>query len=329
MKVAIITDGNNGLGMGHVYQSISLAGLLKQNNQYPCDIFFLTKSSENVIKLITESGFSICHYPDDSAIFNALKDDRPDRIIFDKLDVSPILAKQIKQTLHIKLCIFTNLTEANAYADITVLADIGSNFKNIYKKNTESDQIQFFGPKYWILRPDFYNYRKRQKGKVESTEKIMLMFGGADKLNLTSAVLNTILQIRHSFNITVVLGSAFIHEKELHKVIADNSNTRSHIQVMKSINNVAEIMYLHDVVFASPGLSFFESLAVGTPVLGFHQDKLQQDIYRGFLTTYDKNELQELPQIIRDQKYIFPSDPFIQSMEIGSGKDDIIKEILK
>ena len=52
MKIAMITDGNNTLGMGHVYQSICLAGLLLQRGIPLANIRFLTKSNENVLNLI-------------------------------------------------------------------------------------------------------------------------------------------------------------------------------------------------------------------------------------------------------------------------------------
>lgn len=329
MKIAIITDGNHTLGMGHVYQSICLAGLLLQKNIVPNNIIFLTKSKENVLNLIKESGFIVNQYPDDDAIFRALENDNPDRIIFDKLDVSPELARRIKEELHTKLSIFTNLTEANSYANITVLADIGSNFKNIYRKDKITGQVQFFGPKYWLLRPEFYELKKNQKSRVQSTKNIMLIFGGADMSNITSAMLNTLLQIDSALNITVVLGSAFINYTELEDIILKNKISISKVKIVKNIKNVAEVMFSSDVVFASPGLSFFEALAVGTPVVGFHQNDLQRDVYKGFLTTFDKSELYKLPEIIKNQEYIFPNDSFVQSMEIAEGYEDILNEILK
>lgn len=87
-------------------------------------------------------------------------------------------------------------------------------------------------------------------------------------------------------------------------------------------------MFDSDVVFASPGLSFFEALAVGTPVIGFHQNELQRDVYKGFLTTVDISELDKLPLMIKNKSFIFPDNPFVVSMEIGEGKDEFINEIL-
>lgn len=329
MRIAIITDGNNKLGLGHIYQTITLANLLLSEVNDNINISFLTKSDEIIIEMLQSTGCRVNRFDDDDAIFKALLTENPDRVIFDKLDVSPPLARKISEELSCKLLIFTNLTEANKYADVTLLADIGSNFKNIYERNTETGKVHIFGPKYWLLRPEFYDLKKQNKIHRNEVKDIMLMFGGSDHANLSSAVLETLLQMDSTFNILLVLGAAFEHHAELNTVISKNKNSTSIVTIAKNINNVGEIMYKHDVVFASPGLSFFESLAVGTPVLGFHQDDLQMKTYKEMLPTLDKSELYKLPSIIKNKSFIFPENPFISEMEIGEGRYDIINEILK
>jgi spore coat polysaccharide biosynthesis predicted glycosyltransferase SpsG len=329
MKIAIITDGNNTLGMGHVYQAFTLASELSKKIDSQSQIFFVTKSDHIVIDRLSETGFIVHQYPDDDAILNALVREAPDRVIFDKLDVSPLLAKQIKGEIVCKLIIFTNLTEANQYADMTVLADIGSNFKNVCIKDPNSGAVHYYGPKYWMLRPEFWTYAKRAKNPLLKIKKILLIFGGADQSNFTSLVLNELLCMESAFDITVVVGTAFEDHEELNTVIEQNRMTQSKFQVVHDLRNVAEVMYRSDVVFASPGLSFFEALAVGTPVLGFHQNELQRDVYKGYLTTLDKSEIFKLSSIIENKSFIFPDDPFIASMAIGQGKDEIMTEIFR
>lgn len=328
MKIAIITDGNNTLGMGHVYQSICLAGIFLQKNILPNNIIFLTKSKENVLNLIKESGFIVNQYPDDSAIFLALKNDNPDRIVFDKLDVSPVLAKRIKEDLHIKFCIFTNLTDANSYADITVLARIGSNLKNIVKKDNFT-QIEYIGPKYWILKPEFYLLKQKNKPQREETKKIMLIFGSADPANLSSAVLNELLQLNSEFNILLVLGNAFEHNEELNIVINHNKSSKSEVIIVRNIKNVGESMYKSDLVITSPGLSFFESLVIGTPVIVFCQNDQHVKEFSDIIPTMSFADIHKLPSIIHNKSFLFPNDPFIATLEIGEGKDEIVNEILK
>ncbi|MHB8770852.1 MAG: hypothetical protein ACYC7J_07650 [Syntrophales bacterium] len=328
MKIAIITDGNNTLGMGHVYQSVTLAGELSPKMDPQSTVFFITKSDRTVLDRLTETGLRACQYPDDDAILDALVGEAPDRVIFDKLDVSPLLAEQIKRMVECRLIILTNLTAANRYADVTVLADIGSNFKNIVRKNKKTGAVHFWGPRYWILRPEFFGYAGRKKNPPERVKRIMLMFGGADHANITSAALKELLCMSSSFEIMVVAGPAFLHQAELQAVIEQHSGTQSAVQVVHNLTDVAAAMHASDVVFASPGLSFFEALTVGTPVVGFHQDTLQRDVYKGYLTTVDKSDVTRIPAIIESKDFIFPDDSFVASMEIGQGKDEIVQAIL-
>lgn len=330
MKIAVITDGNNTLGMGHIYQSMTLAGFLKdaaKETDEDLQIFFLTKSDANIVELLKKSGWDAEYYKDDNAIFEKLKTENPDRIIFDKLDVAPELAQKIKGDLKKKLIIMTNLTNANKYADVTVMAGMGSNFENIYSKDEATGQVQFWGPKYWLLRPEFYEY-KTEKSNADNVKNIMLIFGGADQANLSTHVLEKLFQLPSSYNISIVLGSAFEHYKELNEVIEQNKDSETTVQIFKGLTKVAEAMKRHDVVFASPGLSFFEALLVGIPVLCFHQNDFQYNAWKGHIPTLDKSELDKLPSIMNNREFIFPDDKFITDMEIGRGKDQIVNEIL-
>jgi len=329
MKIAIITDGNNTLGMGHVYQSVTLAYALSKKVDSQSKIFFITKSDPIIVGRLSETGFEVYQHPDDDAILNALVSEAPDRIVFDKLDVSPLLAKQIKETIGCKLIIFTNLTTANQYADMTVLAGMGSNFKNVCEKDAISGAIHYYGPKYWILRPEFFMYNKRTKSPLFRVRDVMLIFGGADHSNLTTAVLKELLGMEgFSFEIMAVVGAAFKFHEEVNAAIEQNWNKLHHVKIFQNLKNVAEAMYRADVVFTSPGLSYYEALAVGTPVVGFHQNEMQRDVHSECLKTLDKCELFMLPSIIENKSFIYPDDPLIASMEIGQGKDEIVYAII-
>lgn len=327
MKIVIITDGNSSLGMGHIYQSLTLADALINTKNIHADITFITKSEKPIFDLIEKRGFKVICLENDDLIFVKLKELSPDRIIFDKLDVSPNLAKNIKEKLKIKLAIFTNLTKANDFADITVMAGMGSDFKNIYKKNSVNSNVQFWGPKYWLLRPEFYSYKAKSFTGI--INKIMLIFGGSDQANLSSNVVDELMRMDKKFSINIILGAAFSHYNELNEVIEKNVNSKSSVEITKNLVNVAETMYANDLVFVSPGLSFFEAILVSTPVLCFHQNGFQEDAWKGHIKTYDKNEISLIPSLINSNKFIFHDDKNIVEMEIGKGVTEIIYEIIK
>jgi spore coat polysaccharide biosynthesis predicted glycosyltransferase SpsG len=328
MKIAIITDGNNTIGMGHVYQSIALAVDLSRKMESGSEIFFITKSDRMVTDQLCETGLDVFSLADDKSILDFLKREAPERIIFDKLDVSTVLARDIKRTLKGKLVIFTNLTRANHYADLTVLADIGSNLRNLCYKNKEGKATHYFGPKYWLLRREFYEYGQRKRSSSTRVENLMLIFGGADPSNLTLLVLDQLLSYEASFQILVALGPAYSKIAEVNSVLLRHPLCHSTVKVVQNLKNVARAMFHSDLVLASPGLSFFEALSIGTPVIGFHQNELQKNAYKDCLPTVDKCDVSKLDSMISNRAFIFPDDPMVASMEIGRGKDEIIQEIL-
>ena len=327
MKIAIITDGNNTLGMGHVSQSLTLAQYIKEKLTDLDTLFFITKSEKYVIDMISKSGNKVIKFDTDDEIFDFLTHENPDKIIFDKLDVSPLLAKNIKEKLKSKLIICTNLTEANDSADVTVLADIGSNFKNIINKK-KVGKTQYFGPKYWILRPAFYFYNELKKSPPKEVKNILLIFGGADPENYSSLVLKQFIEMEVDYNITLVLGSAFNNHEELDLIKEQCLTTKLELTTLQNVSNVAELMYNNDLVMASPGLSFFEALVVGTPVIGFHQNELQKDVYNEVLPTLGKKDIVNLETVLKNKIFVSPQDPIIVEMQIGLGKDQIISEII-
>lgn len=324
----MITDGNNELGLGHVYQSLTLAQALKEKLGPSLHLLFMTKSNFMVCDFIRSFDYDVEYFGDDELIFERLRKYMPDRVIFDKLDVSPILASQIKEELQLKLVIFTNLTKANDYADIVVFPGFGVNTSNVISRDADSGRIGFYGLKFWILRPEFYSLNNKHYTDKAAVENIMLIFGGSDPSNLSTHVLDTLLQIDFAFNILLVLGSAFEHGNKLQYVLKERNSSKSNVNIVKNITNVGKRMQENDVVFASPGLSFSEALVAGTPVLGFHQNELQRAEYARAFPTIGLADLHQLPSIIQNKQFIFPNDPMIQSMEIGQGRELVIDEII-
>jgi spore coat polysaccharide biosynthesis predicted glycosyltransferase SpsG len=324
LKICFITDGGRALGLGHVQQSVTFA----QSLAHDASICFLTKSDETVVAKIVESGFEVTPHKSDEEIFQHLKAMAPQIIIFDKLDVSEELARDISQTLSARLVIFTNLTAANRYADIAVTADIGSCFENVRYLDGETNTLYFYGPRYWVLRPEFYEYHRLGKGRVIIPERILLMFGGSDPANLTSATLEQLLLLDRVFQIDIVLGAHYCNDEDLSKALSQVAE-QGRVTVYRDIRNVAELMYGADLVIASPGLSAFEALRVGTPVIVVPHDALQRDTYRGFMRMLERDDLCKLGGMIEEADYTYPDDEKIARMEIGEGVEELKDTIMR
>ncbi len=326
MLVVFIVDGNNKLGMGHVYQVSTLVKDILLLNINDIEIKIITKSNDSVISFLKDAGCQVIFFKDDKGIYDYLKKEKPNSIVIDNLDVSVSFSKKIKNNLESKLLIFTNLSKANQYADVTLLADIGSEFANIFEVNEETRSIQIFGPKYWIMRSEFFLERNKGKSNKE-VNKVMLMFGGSDPSNFSLKVLKEILTMNESFNVSVVLGLGYENEEEINSLIY-KKKYNSVITLFRNVKDIANMMADNDLVIASPGLSFFETLVVGTPVIGVHHTLIQKDAYKSLVKTVGEFELESIPGMIRSKEFLYADSVRVMGMEIGQGKNEIINEIL-
>ena len=166
MRVCFVADGGQRLGMGHVQESLAFARRLCGR----ASIEFLTKSDEEVCGTIRRAGFQAARATDDGDIFSRLEALDPDVVVFDKIDVAEELAKQIKEELRARLVIFTNLTGANRFADVAVLqraADLSGRVEDRFRNLTYSDPASgtryFYGPRYWVLRPELFDRSRAER----------------------------------------------------------------------------------------------------------------------------------------------------------------------
>lgn len=320
------------MGMGHVQQSTTLARELLAK----ADVCFLTKSDDTVLTTIRESGFEATRLRSDAEILHHLTTLNPDVIVFDKIDVEEKLARDIKGTLKAGLVIFTNLTGANKYADVAVLqraadltADIGSRFKNVTYTDKDTNTLYYYGPKYWVLRPEFYEYKSKRKVSSGNAEKVLLIFGGSDPSNLTSAVLEELLGLDRMLWIDVILGAHFGHDDSVMHVLEQYPGKRANVTVHRNTKNVAELMYKAELTITSAGLSMFEALCVGTPVIVIPQDALQRDTYQGFMRMLEGDEVGKLGGMIERAEFTYPHEEHIAMMEIGEGVSELVEVILR
>ncbi len=320
MKIAFVTDGGKEIGMGHVQQSVTLAQELKSR----AEIVFLTKSDNFVVNQIKDSHFTVIGKTNDDELLQTIQKIAPQWVIIDKIDVAEDFAKSIKEETSAKLAIFTNITAANKYADLAVTADFGSSFKNIKYFDEETKTLYYFGPRYWVLRKEFYTPSKKTKSVAGKIERILIMFGGSDPLNITSAALDELLGLPENYFIDVILGAGFNFNDEIHHVLAKHATKSANVQIYKNIKNIAEMMLAADLVMASPGLSLFEALSLFTPAIALHQNAVQAQAYHGFIQTFDKSEIDKLADILAKSNFIDPYDDFIMNLEIGQGKNELV-----
>jgi spore coat polysaccharide biosynthesis predicted glycosyltransferase SpsG len=227
-----------------------------------------------------------------------------------------------------KVVMVDNLTPKNdKYADV-VLSLVRSNFenKNCYNKNINTKY--FCGPKYLILRDEFDSFKKKKDLKPR-IEDILLIFGGSDPSNHTSTVLK---KLSNNVRVNIVLGPEFKHFDDLDNVKKKIQN--KNVIIHKEPKNVAELMYNTDLVITSPGLSMFEAVYVGTPVLAISQSDLQNHYYTPLNYEYllPKSDINNINHYLDKLSSLERRNDilkFFNELNVGQGKVDVFKYISK
>jgi len=328
LKIAFVTDGGSQMGMGHVQQSTTLARELMRR----AEICFLTQSDNIVVSQILSCGFNTFKLDDDNGVTGLLQEMQPSIVIIDKPDVEEAFARRLKDSMNVKLVIFNNLTAANRYADIVVRlypVDLaGLWHENITFRDEKTNTLYFYGPKYLVLRKEFYELHNKGKSMSSRIERILLIFGGSDPLNLTSTVLDELLGLRDEYTIDVILGPHFGHLQAFNRVLAKHHDKNGSVNVHTNAKNVAEFMYSADLVIVSPGLSTFEALCVGTPVIVMPQSSRQRETYQAYMRLLAKDDVGKLESIIARAEFVDPHDERIARLDIGQGISELIDVII-
>ena len=322
MRIAIVTEGNRDMGMGHIYRTLTLSKELEKRGAEVC---FLTKSGDNVVEKIKKEGFVAIRFDDDDKILEYLSGTGFERVIIDRLEVPEDFARQVASSSN-GLIIFGNLSGANAYAD-TVVNIIGSGFQNGTFYDSENKTMYFRGPRYYILKDAFF--KKRNLARNNKIKRILLMFGGSDPRNITTRVLKELTRGLKDISIDVVVGIGFDYMENLKEEIdAVVSDRKVEVKLYVDFEDIAELMARADLFITSPGISMFEALCVGTPTIAISQTPFHQKLFNNFFPLVQESEIGSLLEIIRRKGFIDPKSEMIRRMEIGRGKEEVINRIL-
>jgi len=325
IKINIFTEGGLKLGLGHIYRTLSLANQLKKY----ANIKFLTTSGDIEINKIRGNNFEVFRGENIAEIENQLNLNKPQIVIIDKLEVEESFCRDIKQSFNPKMVIFGNTSSANKSADIVINAAIGTKHRNksFIDKNTGTLYLE--GPKYLVLRDEFYEHKNSYKFKND-LKRMLLIFGGSDQANLTSRVLNKLLNMDYDFKIEVVLGAKFGFHSELNQVLDKHENKKEKVNIYKDVNNVSKLISNSDLLITSPGATMFESFCIGAPTIAFYQNPHQKKVmFKNFPIAFDFNEVENFEEFIFDfYNDYYENKKKIDALEVGMGKGEIIKSIV-
>ena len=330
-KIAFVVDGNQELGMGHVIHSLALAEELKDK----AEILLVTQSGKEIAAIWEEKGFTVYNVKNAKAKLKGLS---PQIVVIDQLYVDSDFAEWVRYILGARLVICNCLSnDALTIADLVVAGDaMGLQNRRmkapVYDRRdprqfADYSSLWLTGPKYWVLRPEFLNYLSKVDfshiiaGTIDATQ---ITVSPNFSENLGDKIQKTQKQ---SHRILVRIGGVDQDLVSQIDSILGNFKVDIITNYQYGASEMAEKMVRADVVICTPGLTPFESLLVGTPVIIIPQNEEQELRYKPTLPLLSKDDIDKLPSIIERGEFIRPDSPVVQRMQIGQGKQEVVEAI--
>lgn len=248
-RIVFRVVGNEDVGMGHVYRSLSLAHEISDHEiRFVCD-----ESSSAAVTKLAGTEYWLGVYSQDK-IEEAILSLKPDMVINDILDTSREYIDLLK-TNNIKVINFEDLGSGASAADVTI--------NELYENPGIDSGNVLWGDDWLFLRDEFSDAAKNVfRDKVA---KILLTFGGTDPSNHTLRVLRTIYPYCEGQNveIVVVVGQGYSKLIELRKYV--DSTCSGLIKLIHATNAMSKIMEGCDIAVCSNGRSVYELAHMNIP----------------------------------------------------------------
>ena len=284
-------------GMGHIYRQINLANELKKKDW---EVSFYIPNFQPAIDLITQAGFPFIIKDSNYPISRYFKKFF-DFFIFDIQNTTESLISSVKNNAH-WVASFEDLGTGRNHVDLL----IDSNLSTSEARNLPSSTDGLFGLDYSVLHPDFAIYHTHSRYFSTSLQSVLITMGATDPKKLTVSLTNLLLQENNEMELTVLVG----HNKAIVSELNGLSSQFNTLNILSPVSNLAQILWKHDAVICSGGVTLHEAIAVGTPAFVVNQvehqqikaqfvEKLGAAINLGIGTLYDEERLRNALSLSR------------------------------
>lgn len=250
--------------MGHVYRQLHLAKILRDRGM---EIAFFVSNHPPSLQLLRKETFCFQVTEDDGGLPKEEKETF-DAVILDLRDTQTNFIRNIRQRAK-NIVSFENLGPGRNYVDLLIDANINSTESNKVKSSVTT----LLGLPYCVLSPAFAEFHQQERKFSSPLESLLVTMGGTDPNSLTLKLAEVLCRIEKNLAVTFVLGPGCKGREEVEKLILRNLS----FKILTDVSNMAELLFSHQAVFCSGGVTLHEALAVGTPAFVISQVPHQQD----------------------------------------------------
>src|SRR3990167_1235500 len=273
-KVLIVTIGGHEIGMGHIMRCLSLANLLRKDK---IGVSFCLKNgydSEECLSTVSNKvkseGFDVRYLGD--KIDKIFDEEMPDVLFID-------FPHHVRRSEYgddakkrgIANIVFDDMLLNGEAADVVINPSLIS-----HQSSVISHQPDYTGGGYTVINGSFLPplnplLCKEGKGEVDirkDVKNILITMGGSDPTCQTEKILSALVENNVDANMDVVIGMAY------KKLRFTNYDLRFTIHY--DAKNMAELMAKADMAFVAGGITLYEAVFIGLPVIVISQDRYQE-----------------------------------------------------
>lgn len=255
-KIVFRVDGYDLLGMGHIYNCITLAYSLIEHDV----LFVISSRSIEGIRKIKQTFFPYEVINDDSEIDRVVSGFRPDIWVNDCLDTAEDYIRHLKSMIP-KVISIEDLGDGTRYADAVINA--------LYTEDDLKGDNIFSGWRYVCLRDEF-----QLEIPIEfhdEVKTVLIMFGGTDPSNMTKMVYDIILSLADNYpDVRFVFITGIGYDCERNGIV---TNEEKRTYIYPDVERVTKYMKEADLAIISQGRTIFEIAAMGIPSIVLSQNE--------------------------------------------------------
>ena len=269
-KILIITEANETVATGHLYESAELARHIVNIGE-EVEVF-VNDNAEPVLKKLlpnyieynesVEIGYS--------KISDVVAKNRYSIVVTDLREISNKWIHKFKSEHDIPLVCIDEWGHRRLDCDVIINPMIGSYYWDY--KGTKAKV--YCGHEYLILPFKLQEYHKKEKIIRERVERVCVSMGGVDREGTTLKLLRYIeneIKTFCSMRWDIIIGAGFKFQEEFEKLIEQMEKIKGAsiegLTVYKNPNNIYELFYQADVAFCAGGNTLHELACIGTPTI--------------------------------------------------------------
>lgn len=258
-RIVIVTEANELVATGHLYESVELGDNLVENGYSIMTLINKDAASELKEKIKC----SCDEYNGQIALSDAIRQKiiffNPSVIVFDLREIKNEELLSIREYFKGVIICIDEWGHRRLDCDVIINPMVDSFFWDY----EDSPAKKFFGGQYLVLPRKIQRYHKEIRNINERVKRVCISMGGVDKNGTTQRILKLLPQLFSEIKWDVVIGGGNTKEDE----IRDISKEYCNVAVYKNISYIYDLFYDADIAFCAGGNTLHELACLGTPMI--------------------------------------------------------------